>query len=288
MVQKEPYAKISPTAKLVAYGRTFTDIPFAREIATECAAEQEFQTFAGGAAESLPNMVPFWEARYKATNQIIAREGITQILEIAAGLSPRGLSLTADPAIVYVATDLPQMLEQEKAIAESILAKLNIQRPNLHFRVANALDSDEVLQVAILFQSDKPIAIITEGLLAYLTHAEKTTLAANVHALLARYGGIWITPDISTKQSWARFRQIDKNVQQRVQTISSTTERNLYDNQFNDDNEVRQFFTGAGFKIEEYPYLNVLGDVSSLKRFNLDREKIAQAAQGFQTFILTL
>ncbi len=115
MVQEESYAKISPTAKLVAYGRTFTDIPFAREIAAECDAEKAFQTLS--VAESLPLQVPLWEARYKTTNQIIAREGMTQILEIAAGLSPRGLAMTDDPDVVYVATDLPEMLEQEKAIA---------------------------------------------------------------------------------------------------------------------------------------------------------------------------
>ncbi len=79
LVQEEPYAKISPTAKLVAYGRTFTDIPFARELAAACDAEKAFQSLS--VAESLPVRVLLWEARYKVTNQIIAREGLTQMLE---------------------------------------------------------------------------------------------------------------------------------------------------------------------------------------------------------------
>ncbi|HXZ03828.1 MAG TPA: hypothetical protein VEH81_03290, partial [Ktedonobacteraceae bacterium] len=114
------------------------------------------------------------------------------------------------------------------------------------------------------------------------------TLAANVHELLARYGGVWITPDVSTKQSWDAFRRIDKRMQQRVQTVSSATERSLYDNLFIDKNDVRQFFTSAGFKIEEYSYLQVLDELSSLKRFDLDRERIEQTAQGFTVLILTL
>jgi hypothetical protein len=57
MVQEEPYAKISPTAKFVAYGRTFTDIPFAREIAAECDAEKAFQTWS--VAEAFPLRVLF-------------------------------------------------------------------------------------------------------------------------------------------------------------------------------------------------------------------------------------
>ena len=47
--------------------------------------------------------------------------------------------MTGDPDVVYVATDLPEMLEQEKAIAGAILVRLNIQRPNLHFSVAGML-----------------------------------------------------------------------------------------------------------------------------------------------------
>jgi hypothetical protein len=34
------FEKISPTAKLVAYSRTFTDIPFAKEIAIKSNAKQ--------------------------------------------------------------------------------------------------------------------------------------------------------------------------------------------------------------------------------------------------------
>jgi len=286
MMQEDPYAKISLTAKFVAYGRAFTDIPFAREIAAECDAEKAFQTLS--VAESLPLQVPFWEARYKTTNQIIAREGMTQILEVAAGLSPRGLAMTDDPDVVYVATDLPEILEQEKAIIGAILVRLNIQRPNLHFSIANALDCEEVLQTTTPFQSDKPVAILTEGLLPYLSRAEQATLAANVHELLARYGGIWITSDVNTKQTVNKFRHIDKHMEQRVQAVSSATERSLYDNLFIDKNDVQQFFTSAGFKIEEYSFLHALDEISSIKLMNLDRERFAQTMQDFTVFILSL
>ena len=37
------FEKISPTAKLVAYSRTFTDIPFAKEIAIKSNAKQSFE-----------------------------------------------------------------------------------------------------------------------------------------------------------------------------------------------------------------------------------------------------
>ncbi len=109
-----------------------------------------------------------------------------------------------------------------------------------------------------------------------------------MHELLARYGGVWITPDVSTKQIWDKFRRIDKRMQHRAQTISSATGRSLYENLFIDKNDVQQFFTSAGFKIEEYSYLLVLDELSSLKRFNFDRESIVQTMQGFTVLILTL
>ena len=132
MGQGEAYEKISSTAKLVAHIRSFTDIPFTKEIAAASGAETDFQTLTGKSAEFMTQSAFNLEARYKTTDQIIARYRITQVLEIAAGLSPRGLAMTEDPNVVYVATDLPEILEQEKAIAESILAKLNIHRSNLY------------------------------------------------------------------------------------------------------------------------------------------------------------
>jgi O-methyltransferase involved in polyketide biosynthesis len=288
MVQEEAYEKISTTAKLVAHVRTFTDIPFTKEIATASGAEKDFQTLAGKSVEFMTQSAFNLEARYKTTDQIIARYHITQVLEIAAGLSPRGLAMTEDPNVVYVATDLPGILEQEKAIAESILAKSNIHRPNLYYRIANALDRESLLQAAIPFRPDKPVAIITEGLLPYLTRDETETLAANIRDLLKQHDGIWITPDVHTKQLLKFFSQADDTMQQRMQNVRGATERDIEKNTFEDENDVRQFFIKAGFTIEEYPYSNVLDDLSSVKLSKLNREEILEILQMLKTLVLTI
>jgi O-methyltransferase involved in polyketide biosynthesis len=287
MVYEEAYEKISTTAKLVAHIRAFTDIPFAREIAAASGAETDFQTLAGNSAEFMTQSAFNLEARYKTTDQIIARYHITQVLEIAAGLSPRGLAMTEDPNVVYVATDLPEILEQEKAIAESILVKLSIDRPNLYYRVANALDRENLLRATIPFQSSELIAIITEGLLPYLTRYEKETLAGNIRDLLKQHDGIWIT-DVSTKQLMKFFSQADDTMQQRMQNVSGATGRNIETNTFEDENAVRQFFTNAGFTIEEYSYSNVLEDLSSVKLSKFKREEILEILQMLKTLILTI
>ena len=274
---KEPYEKISPTAKFVAYLRTFTDIPFAKEIAEESAAERTYQQLAGESKESLIRLSPYWEARYKATDRIITQRGITQILEVAAGLSPRGLAMTENPDVVYVVTDLPEILDQERAIAEAILGRLNSSRPNLHFETANALDRESLSKVSTIFRSDRPLAIITEGLLPYFNREEKTVLASNIHEVLSRYSGVWIASDVHTRQYWEATLWLDEKRRERHNRIASSTGTNLESNLFADENDLRGFFHEIGFRIEEYQYSSVVEDLSSVRLLNLAREEVRRA-----------
>jgi O-methyltransferase involved in polyketide biosynthesis len=281
------YEKISPTAKLVAHIRTFTDIPFAAEIAAESGAQTAFEALAGAKAEPMIPFIPMWEARYKATDRIIEEQGMTQILEIAAGLSPRGLAMTVNPEVISVATDLPQILEQERTIAQAILTRLNSRRPNLYFQVANALDRESLSRAAAVFRPDRPIAIITEGLLPYFTHPEKAILARNIHELLTIYGGIWITPDLSTRQSWGNVAHSDEHIRQRLRVISHSTDRSLASNAFADENDLNQFFAGAGFTIQEYSQAELFEALTSITRLDLDREETRLILRGLKTLILT-
>jgi len=288
---RKSYEKISPTAKLVAYLRTFTDIPYAKEIASESGAKKAFQELAGESKESMVRFAPFWEARYKVTDRILAEYDMTQVLEIAAGLSPRGLSMTRNPDVVYVVTDLPEMLEVEETIAETIIAKSNGHRSNLHFQAANALDMESLSKAATAFKSDRPLAIIAEGLLPYFNRREQGVLAGNIHEVLGKYDGLWIVTEAHTKQYWQEISQLDdKLMQKRLSAISSSTGSNVQNNVFADKNDMERFFGKAGFKMEEYSHTRVLEDLSSVKLLNLnqkERKKIRQGLEIFKTLILT-
>ncbi|MGD0996033.1 MAG: class I SAM-dependent methyltransferase [Candidatus Bathyarchaeia archaeon] len=288
---RKSYGKISPTAKLVAYLRTFTDIPYAKEIALESGAKKTFQELAGESEESMVRFFPFSEARYKVTDRILAEHDMTQVLEIAAGLSPRGLEMTRNPDVVYVVTDLPEMLEVEETIAETILTKSNSHRSNLHFQVANCLDMESLSKAAMAFKFDRPLAIITEGLIPYLNRRETGVLAGNIHEVLEKYGGLWIATEVHTKGYWQEISQLDeKLIRKRLSAISSSTGSDFESNAFADKNDVEQFFGKAGFKIEEYSHSKVLEDLSSVKLLNLNQEekqKIRRGLEIFKTLILT-
>jgi O-methyltransferase involved in polyketide biosynthesis len=274
----------------VAYLRSFTDIPYAKEIAEVSDAKKAFEELAGDSKESLIRFSAYWEARYKATNRIIRRDGITQILEVAAGLSPRGIAMTENPDVVYVVTDLPQILDQERMITEAALSKLNYQRPNLHFEVANALDRESLSTALSIFRLDRPVAIITEGLLPYFNHEEKTVLANNIHEVLTKYRGVWITSDVHTRQYLDATNRLDASTRQRHDRIARSTGSNLESNLFADENDVRRFFETAGFQIEEYQYSNVVQDLSSIRLLNLSQEDTKRALEllaASKTLILT-
>lgn len=288
---RESYEKISPTAKFVAYLRTFTDIPFAKEMAEESGAEKIFARWAGENSETLIRSAPRFEARYKLTNRIILQRGVTQILEVAAGLSPRGLAMSENPAVVYVVTDLPNMLEQEKEIAEIILSSIKARRPNLHFQAGNALDHETLLNASTIFRANEPVAIITEGLLPYLSRKEKEVLASNIHKIIGKHGGVWVTSDVETKQCVEEWTGSFAGVGKRLTDFSNLIGRDVESNRFADDNDLKQFFKKAGFEInEERSYSSVVTELSSIRTLNLTKEeeaKIQRALGIFKTLILT-
>src|SRR5678815_5887372 len=97
---------ISVTAKLSAYYRKFSDIAFAAEVAALIGADEAFAQIVsdhGLEPDKLTFYAPMFEARYKSITQLIRKSGATQVLELACGYSLRGLDLTRDPSLCYVA-----------------------------------------------------------------------------------------------------------------------------------------------------------------------------------------
>lgn len=90
---------------------------------------------------------------------------------------------------------------------------------------------------------------------------------------------MWIASDVQTKQYLKEF-QVDKNVRQRLNSISNSSERNFESNFFADENDIEQFFKKAGFNMEEYQDSNVTADLSSVRILNLSQQEMAKIQQG--------
>jgi O-methyltransferase involved in polyketide biosynthesis len=106
------------------------------------------------------------DARLEAA---IDEHGITQVIEVAAGLSPRGWRFTEryGERLTYVEADLPGMAARKRRSLERIGSLSD--RHQVRELDALAVDGPRSLPaVAAELDPDRGLAIITEGLLGYL------------------------------------------------------------------------------------------------------------------------
>src|ERR1044071_4672967 len=143
-----PSSRISVTAKLAAYYRQFSDIPFAAEAAKRIGANADFEQILdehGLEPEKLTFYAPMFEARYKSITQLIRKSGASQVLELACGYSLRGLDLTRDGSLTYVAMDLPDVVETKRELLDEVRRRHHIEQSPHHIvAVADALDGDQL------------------------------------------------------------------------------------------------------------------------------------------------
>lgn len=278
----EPHDQISPTAWRVAYCRTFSDILFSQEI-FEALLDVRGQTTSELFGEVEVNLLLAlqFEARHKVMTKLIAESGATQILELASGLTARGLTMTASADIRYVETDLPGIVDEKRKIIELLTERKIIQtRPNLKLDVANALDFAS-LQWAIRHFGKAPIAVLTEGLLRYLDFAEKEVVAKNVRKLLEKSGGVWITPDINMRRIFAEERG-----ETAVDKIAVLTGRNIDKNRFQDAEEAQRFFEKLGFSVERHSLNEAADQLVSPARLNVSKRRAEEILTPIAVFAM--
>jgi len=258
------YSKISLTAKLTAYMRQFTDIPFAKDVANLIRAKKAFDQLLRD-HRIKPNdllwYAPILEARYKSIGEMVHRSGTRQVLEIASGFSMRGLAATNDPQITYVETDLDDITrDKTELIAEISRTHRLPAHGNLHLAAASALDLDQLFAAAEKFQPGEPIAVIQEGLLQYLTSTETETTATNIRALLERFGGVWITPDFSLTADAAN---VSDQQRQFREIVADATDATMYNNAFDNTEHLTSYFARLGFQMEVYNQLYLITHLAS-------------------------
>lgn len=280
--QVTDFNKISPTALLVAYARQFSDIPYATEIAQHVNAQMVFDQHANNGQKKLVHLMPIVEARFKAVNHVLAKFESTQIIELASGLLPRGMVMSQNPNIIFVESDLPSMISLKKQIVTQLIG----ERSNLYFEAIDVTKTNQLLLDADYLRDEKVI-ILCEGLLHYLTFPEKKQVFANIREMLRRYGGVWITPDLTTKKRALRMQGYNKAAQKLFQAIYKTTDRSLIENSFNDTEHVKRFVLEQGFNIQEYSQLEVINQLASLQQLGITPDSIKPILAETPIFALT-
>lgn len=275
---------ISPTAFAVTYFRQFSDIPYAMELSQRVNAQAFVEQHLGKNLDGCLPLLLQIEARYKAIDHLITQFGYTQILELASGLLPRGMVMSENPNITFVESDLPAMVD----LKQELVSKLIGNRPNLQFKAIDATQIPSQFPLhADYLREDCPVIILCEGLLSYLTFPEKERVCANIREVLSHYGGVWITPDLTTKQQYS-MRQTNPAIKKAFQGIANATGRSMFDNSFNDMAYARQFFQEQGFCIEEHSMVEVIDELTCLAKFKINIGSVKHFLAAMPVFALTL
>lgn len=232
------FEDIIPTGFLTAYPRVLANIPFAKEVYagfTKVAQRTGVELTERHLRHDLTDGI---QLRYELINGLLAELGFEQILEIASGLSPRGIKLCSDDAsIAYSELDLPGMAKlKTEALRESVGLP-----SNLTIYSGNALSMEDIDDSVEKFDTKKSIAVINEGLIGYLSYDEKKQFALNIRALLERFsGGYWATSDVvSRPPSTNDIAERDKLISRQLFSPDS----------FADEGEFTDFFTSLGFSV---------------------------------------
>jgi O-methyltransferase involved in polyketide biosynthesis len=134
----------------------------------------------------LPSLKHSLVQRHVMIDRIAHESGARQVLELAAGLSRRGLSFTADASITYTEVDLAAVVARKRELLERTAAgRAVLARPNLRF-VAG-----DVREIALepLALAGHSLLVVSEGLFMYLAAAEQRALWTRIAALLRHCGG---------------------------------------------------------------------------------------------------
>jgi len=283
------FTKISVTARSLLLKKSITNIPYAKEAAVIIFGQKYLEDYWH---KDYPPYAPVYftgfEARSLSIDKILSTIECKNYLEISSGLSFRGLNLTVGNKIVYIDTDLPQVIERKREIVEVLLEQKQLKlKGTLKFDGLNVLDEETFVNVVSSFP-EGPVTIINEGLLIYFNLEEKLKLCRLIYNVLKERGGQWITADIYVREN------IDeaKRLRSHLPSFHFITEHQVLENMFTGYSAAEDLFRQCGFQIERHEVSEVFDQLKSpdffARKMLIDRDKIFSALnKGRETWVLT-
>jgi O-methyltransferase involved in polyketide biosynthesis len=290
------YAKISPTALMVAYFRAkYTNMPYSQIIYEKTRKFKNksllelispvlgyLAKFYPGSLERLSSL----EGRYLAINEALKKlDSKISIIEIAAGLSARSLEWSGQE-LIYLETDLPEIIGIKEKIFSEISVSQDLEtNQNHHFLSLNAINEKEWEKIGKKYFEKKSerVAIIHEGLISYLTDEEKEKLRNNIRNFLSIYSpnGVWITTDFSTYK-----RKETAPVSFAKKLIQKNTQRKF--NYFENQQKVINFLNTGGLEVRILNNSDIFNKLTCVKKSGMSRAKVEEVMPNYQAYCITL
>lgn len=176
----------------------------------------------------------------------IQEEGITQIVEIACGLSPRGTRMTqrfVDLDIVYVEADLPGMADRKRQLLASA-GELSARHRVIDINILEQGTPDALEQVfAKELDPSRKTLVITEGLVNYFDYLTIHGFWERLVMALTRFpAGIYLT-DLYPDFRWHRSVKV-ANAFKSALAVATRSQVTLH---FETEAAIRDGFGEAGF-----------------------------------------
>ena len=283
------YNKISPTAVFCARMRAKQDIPFAKDVVN--LIDTSYSKFVedlldyGNTLNSKSDNIPFIEGRYYSLNFELLNIKDAFIVEIASGLSTRSLELVKNENIIYLETELNDLIKIKEKIVKDICERYNLNKQNIIFMSINPLrieDMDKIGELYLKLGNGKKLIILHEGLLMYFNKDEKKVFRDNLKYLFEKYSkeGVWLTSDFSRIKNTSDRIKGPENIRDK---ISKVTNREF--DYFSSEEETCNFLKEAGFNSvikSNYEPVNALIEKKGLLN---NKNSILETAKGYRVWM---
>ncbi|KRW57530.1 class I SAM-dependent methyltransferase [Pseudomonas sp. TTU2014-080ASC] len=193
----------------------------------------------------------------------IEQQGVTQIVEIACGLSPRGRRFVqAHSHIRYIEADLPDMAERKR----QLLGRTGWLGEHQQVCAVDILATDGELALSNLFarlDKTQPVAVITEGLVNYFELSAIEGFWTRLAEQLSLFpSGRYLTDLYPDLQDHPRYRQMRWGVD-----LVGRLTRGSYPLHYRDEVAIEAGFKGCGFAaVQVFDPAAQQGDKSGLLR----------------------
>ena len=209
-------------------------------------------------------------------------------MEIGSGLSPRSLNFLGRKDIIYVETDLRNLIKIKKQILKEIVKKNNLNNSNLFFMSINLLkqkDIDKIGKIYLEKGENRKLIIIHEGLLMYLNKEEKKIFRDNIKYLFEKYAkdGLWLTSDFSRTKKQSNEPRGNENIRDK---ISKVTNRDF--DYFESEKETEEFLNDVKFKSEIISNEEIIISLIEQKSLQHNKEDILKSAKEYRIWKIQL
>lgn len=176
----------------------------------------------------------------------VMEEGVTQIVELACGLSPRGTLMArqfADLDVHYVETDLPGMAARKR----QLLQEAGELSPRHRMVELNILEQDSEISLERVFSRDldskRKTLVITEGLVNYFDYPTIHAFWKRLAFVLKQFpAGIYLT-DLYPNFQWHRSVRAARLFKSALAMVT----RSRVTLHFGNEAAIREGFREAGF-----------------------------------------